>query len=208
MYRESADPEEGKSAPPRELHFLAVDRAARKGQGMALLQLFGLPVVVGVVASAIFTPTVGLVALLASAALGVWWWRRPASSGFLLTVENGALVVARFRGARPIVTVPLDELRNVSLDIKTIQRVEEGGSAIPAMRVLDSRVGVEVDTSRIVLQGEGPAVPLGDLYIAHMDATEWLGKIRVFLRKNGWVPADERGEDPSDPNLPDPDDDE
>lgn len=205
MYRESADPEDGKSAPPRELHFLAVDRAARKGQGMALLQLFGLPVVVGVVASAIFTPTVGLVALVGSAVLGVWWWRRPASTGLLLTVENGALVVARFRGARPIATLPLETLRNVSLDIKTIQRVEEGGSAIPAMRVLDSRVGVEVDTSRIVLQGEGPPVPLGDLYIAHMDATEWLGKVRVFLRKNGWVPADERGEVPSRPDLEDDD---
>jgi hypothetical protein len=24
-----------------------------------------------------------------------------------------------------------------------------------------------------------------------MTATEWLGKIRVFLRKNGWVPLDE-----------------
>lgn len=176
------------------------------GQGMALLQLFGLPVVVGVAASAIFTPTVGLAALVGSAVLGVWWWRRPASSGFLLTVEHGALVVARFRGARPIATLPLDTLRNVSLDIKTIQRVEEGGSAIPAMRVLDSRVGVEVDTSRILLHGEGAPVPLGDVYIAHMDATEWLGKIRVFLRKNGWVPADERGDEPAaSAELPDDD---
>jgi hypothetical protein len=25
-----------------------------------------------------------------------------------------------------------------------------------------------------------------------MDATEWLGKVRVFLRKHGWLPADER----------------
>ncbi len=187
---------------------MAIDRASRKGQGMALLQLFGLPVVVGLVASTVSTPTVGLVSMVASAALGVWWWRRPASDGFLLTVEKGALVVARSRGARPIATLPLETLRNVSLDIKTIQRVEEGGSAIPAMRVLDSRVGVEVDTSRIVLQGEGPAVPLGNLYIAHMDATEWLGKIRVFLRKNGWVPADERSEGPSTPAEADDEDDE
>lgn len=197
MYRESASPEQEASAPPRELHFVAVDRASRNGQGIALLQLFGLPVVVGIVASALFTPTVGLVALVASAALGVWWWRRPASAGFLLSVEDGVLVVARFRGARPLATFPLADLRNVSLDIKTIQRVEEGGSAIPAMRVLDARVGVEVDTSRIVLEGEGPPFALGDLYIAHMDATEWLGKIRVFLRKNGWVPADERGDEPA-----------
>jgi hypothetical protein len=25
-----------------------------------------------------------------------------------------------------------------------------------------------------------------------MDATEWLGKIRVFLRKHRWLPEDER----------------
>jgi hypothetical protein len=38
-------------------------------------------------------------------------------------------------------------------------------------------------------------VHLTDEYFAHMDSTEWLGKIRVFLRKNGWIPADERKKD-------------
>jgi len=33
---------------------------------------------------------------------------------------------------------------------------------------------------------------LTEAYVSQMDATEWFGKIRVFLRKNGWTPRDER----------------
>jgi hypothetical protein len=28
--------------------------------------------------------------------------------------------------------------------------------------------------------------------LPHFEATDWLGRIRVFLRKHGWVPEDER----------------
>jgi hypothetical protein len=47
-----------------------------------------------------------------------------------------------------------------------------------AVRMLTS------STSPFPLVGEGRA--------PHSEATTWLGKIRVFLRKHGWVPEDER----------------
>lgn len=57
---------------------------------------------------------------------------------------------------------------------------------------------VPVDTARIVLVARGrPPIMLCDDHLAHMDATEWMGKTRVFLRKQGRVPFDERDPPPS-----------
>src|SRR5262249_20724692 len=87
----------------------------------------------------------------------------------------------------------LSDLANVSLDIKTIERVMDGDSAIPAMRFIDAKVGPKVDTGRIVLVGtNGREVRLTDDFLPHMHCTEWLGKVRAFLRKHGWLPEDER----------------
>ena len=50
----------------------------------------------------------------------------------------------------------------------------------------------EVDQKRIMLVGKTGSVPLTEAYLASVDVTEWFGKIRVFLRKHGWVPESER----------------
>jgi hypothetical protein len=86
----------------------------------------------------------------------------------------------------------LTDLLAVELETKTIRRVHEGDSAIPVMRLLDARVGRDVDTCRVVLRTQHKTVRLGEQHIAHMDAVESVGKIRVFLRRNGWLPEDER----------------
>jgi hypothetical protein len=87
----------------------------------------------------------------------------------------------------------LDELANVELDTKTIRQVEQGGSAIPAMRFADSRVGPELDRARILLVCDDETrIPLSEIYGVHMQTSESFGKMRVFLRKHGWVPEDER----------------
>jgi hypothetical protein len=110
--------------------------------------------------------------------------RAPRVQGELRVLGNGAKSeVARFR---------LRELHDVALDTKTIQRVTDGPSAILMMRYIDARPQPEVDVARIVLVGKKESFTLSDEYLAHLDASEWLGKIRVFLRKNGWVPEDER----------------
>jgi hypothetical protein len=88
---------------------------------------------------------------------------------------------------------PLSELANVTLELKTIQRVVDGPSAIPAVRFIHSTVAPELHIARIVLVATGGReVRLTEEYLPHFDATDWLGKIRVFLRKQGWVPEDER----------------
>ncbi len=160
---------------------------------MAMFQLFSIPLIVGIVLSQLATPLLALLGLIAAFAGGVWWWRRaPHAGGVLLRVESGELHVLSANGKTLKEHIPLDEL-DVVLDTKTIQRVQEGGSAIPAMRFIDSKVGPELDTARIVVTGrKGRRMALTDDHVPHMDATEWFGKIRVFLRKNGWVPADEK----------------
>jgi hypothetical protein len=192
MYREAAlrDPKE---APPARLVYAAVERDRHK-KGMAILQVIALPALVAGALSVVVTPTVGLIGMIATAAGLVWWWRRaPNTQGAVLEVTSGELHVFGRSSKRERTCFRLSELEDVALDIKTIRRVEDGSSAIPAIHVIESRVAPDVDTARIVLIGEGGRrCTLTDAYLAHMDATEWVGKIRVFLRKHGWTPESER----------------
>lgn len=134
------------------------------------------------------------------ASLIAGWTRRrrrrgaPDVAGLVLRVHAGELsIVSRDRG-RVITTVRLAELRDVALDTKTIRKVEPGGGTIPALRHLETTVGPEIDTARIVFLPEPPrpAIRLTEAYLAHMDSVEQLGKIRSFLRAHGWIPEDER----------------
>lgn len=106
-----------------------------------------------------------------------------------MIIESGELIV--HAGRRPLARARLRDIEDVALDTKSIRPVQEGGSAIPAVRFIDSKVGPGIDVARIVLVGDGRSVRLHEDHVAHMTATEWVGKIRVFLRKNGWVPLDE-----------------
>ncbi|MDB4936440.1 MAG: hypothetical protein JWP87_3412 [Labilithrix sp.] len=180
---------------PSDLVYAATDASRRGSSAVAMFQLFSVPLLVGLVLSQISTPTVALVGMIAAAAGGVWWWRRaPHAGGVVLRVEGGDLVVLSANEKHEKERIALADL-DVVLDTKVIQRVQEGGSAIPAMRFIDATVGPELDTQRIVVVGRGKHTkrfPLTDAYVAHMDSVEWFGKIRVFLRKNGWTPGDER----------------
>ena len=197
MYRSETKPEAAE-APPKEFDFVALNREAGRRSGYLALQLFALPIVVAVLISIYTTPLGGLVAMIVSAGLCVAWWRRKREERVFFRVEGRELLLCTERSSPPKVRIHLDELLNVSLDTKSIERVQEGGSAIPAMRFIDAQVGPAVDKARIVLvRSEGPLLPLTREYLAYMDATELLGKVRVFLRKHGWVPDDERDHPPS-----------
>lgn len=190
MYRESAtiDPKE---RPPSEL-VVALKGQDRRSSAVILFQLFTIPMLVAALLSATVTPVAGLVGLVVTGSFFLWRWRKRAQTGtIVMTVEAGELVVQA--GRRALARIRLGDLEDVALDTKAIRPVQEGGSAIPAVRFIDSKVGPEIDVARIVLVGEGRSVRLHEDHVAHMTATEWLGKIRVFLRKNGWVPVDETG---------------
>jgi hypothetical protein len=191
------DPAPDPPAPAELAYFAAGSR--NESSVAVMFQLFSVPLVAAVAGAALVGPWAGLGALAASGAFVVWRRRSATTAqGARLRVERGDLVVLTARGAKETARGRLASLRDVALETKTIQMVQEGSSAIPAMRFIDTKVGPSVDKARIVLVFEAGEVRLGDDFVAHMDATEWLGKIRVFLRKHGWVPADEREEEDDD----------
>lgn len=181
-------------APP-ELVYSASDASRRGNSVVVMFQLFSAPLIAGLILSQVAGTTVALVGMLATAGVAIWWWKRaPHAGGVVLRVEGGELYVLSANRKVEKERFSLDDV-DVVLDTKTIQKVQEGGSAIPAMRFIDATVGPELDTARIVVVSGRRQVPLTEDHVAYMDATEWFGKIRVFLRKNGWTPADEREHD-------------
>lgn len=188
-YREPASREPDEPPPPAELFFESEDAEARRNSIQLLL---AVPALVAVVLGGIVSPEAGLGGLVVSGVGAFAFWKRPRKHGFVFRVDE-VLTVTESASGTTLVRVPLDGLFDVRLDTKTIQRVQEGSSPIPAVRFSEATVGPEVDTCRVVLVTRGDEfVSLGDTFVAHMHATEWLGKIRVFLRKHGWLPLDER----------------
>jgi hypothetical protein len=187
-------------SPPSELVYVATSHD-KGGAYFAWMQLFVLPIAVGI-ATAVYSgiPWLALVVMAGAFVLVRLFRKRTLSGqGAVLRVEEGELRVFLRGSKTPIARIPLRDLADVRLDVKTIQRVQEGDSMIAAVRFTDTTVGPSIDQARIVLVGrktkknpERLKVHLTEDHFAHMDATEWLGKIRVFLRKNGWVPVDER----------------
>lgn len=193
---------EAKGPPPPSWFAYRPSTTERRGMPMAILQLIAVPALAATATAWLVGPNAALVALVVSAVgLGLWWKRGPmAADARTLFVEDGILVVRGPRG-HELRKMELGDLLQVELDTKTVEMVQEGGSAIPAVRMLESRVGPKLDRSRIVLAlADGSVLRLGDEYQSHTTALEWVGKMRVFLRKHGWVPNDER---PSDSLAPD-----
>jgi hypothetical protein len=151
------------------------DSGAGGGTSMA-------PIVVPVFAAGLLaklvSPTAGLAALgagvLGAIALAV---RKPREGRFILRVEGSALVVQRER-SRTATTFPLADLLDVSLD-RTKHAAGRGGAA---------------ERLRLVLERRAPEPPIfvPEDHTTPIEAQEWLANVRVFLRKNGWVPVDER----------------
>ncbi|HEY8077099.1 MAG TPA: hypothetical protein VIF62_23395 [Labilithrix sp.] len=122
--------------------------------------------------------------------------KKQPQSGHELEVRNEA-VDLRVRGVS-IAHIALAKLDDVRLDTKTFRR----GSGVGAASDLEfhgKRDAMEASLARIVLVDHHEReTALGEEWLAHVDAIEWLGKIRKFLRAHGWVPADERQEDSGD----------
>jgi hypothetical protein len=191
-YREATSPRPADDARDLELVFKPRNRDARDRLSMGVVQLFTLPTVAGSVGGSFAGPWAAIGAMGATAILVGWWWRRgQRGEDFQLRLRCGALGVSR--GSRAVLELRLKDLADVVLDTKAIRKVEEGTSMLGALRGLDLRVGPELDVSRVVLVAtDGGELALGDKYMSHSEAMDWLGRIRVFLRKGGWIPEDER----------------
>ena len=179
-----------------ELVYVANDQERHIGPARGALQIGIAGTVLGAVAAAVGHPEIGAGVILGAAALGFWRWRRaPDVSGLILRVDEGVLVV-HVRGTDEVIArTRLADLRNVTLDTKSIRKVEPGRDVVPAVQFINSQVGPEIDVARILLELNGrvpSTIRLTEAFVAHTDSVEWIGKIRVFLRAHGWLPEDER----------------
>ncbi len=195
MYREPAPTPT--AAPPGDFLYAVADRERRRVTAIAAFQCITFPVAAAALVSALTTPAAGLAALVGGAAFAFWWWRRsgPGGGGVLLRVDGDELSVLGAASKELRARLRLADLVDVTLDTKTIRPVMDGNNPIPGLRMMNSQPLPEVDETRIVLVSKSGELPLTEAYLANVDVTEWFGKIRVFLRKHGWVPESERDED-------------
>jgi hypothetical protein len=166
-------------APPRELVIDALPAPgdSSDGAGSAMAPFAVTALVAGALAKFV-SPTVALVPL--GLALVVVLVRRRSNEGrFVLRVVDGAVEVTRERRREPTARIALADLVDVTLE-RQVHASGRGGSA-------SERVHIALERRA----PEGP-VFVPDERITPIEAQEWYGKVRVFLRKHGWVPESER----------------
>jgi hypothetical protein len=192
-YRSSARDELTKSIPT-QFEYVAKRRDANNHSLSLVYAYVGIPLMAAMGAGTFLDPWAGLVAFVGCVAAAYFYRKsKETAARTLLEIHDAKLFVHRSGNAKAPHVIRLKHLLNVALDTKTIQRIHEGSSAVPAVRFIDTRVGLEVDHARILLVTKsGEEIALSEERVAHMDATESFAKIRTFLRNNGWVPADER----------------
>ncbi len=141
-------------------------------------------------------PVAAVIGAVVTAAMLVFWWRGAhGAQDCVLRVERGELLVRSRKSTKVRALLRLDDLVDVVLESKQVRRLQDGANPIPALRFVESQVAPEVDISRVVLiASDGTSIALSEMYLANMDATEWLWRVRVFLRRHGWLPDDERDE--------------
>jgi hypothetical protein len=145
--------------------------------GMASLP-FVAPAAVGGLLAKYVSPAMGLFGLAASI-LVVVLLRKPREGRFVLRVEGDVLEVRREKRADPVAQIALADVVDVTIDRQAHQGSARGGAAAERAHIALER------------RGEEP-VHVPDERVTSIEAQEWHGKIRVFLRKHGWVPEDER----------------
>lgn len=112
--------------------------------------------------------TVGL-ALLLVTALWAWRFQSRRTSGVIVRIENGMMLVYPWRGGKTAAAVALDDVLDVRLDTKTLHKPQR--ETRPGVFAPTGFTGsLEVDVARIALVAYRPAhrahrgvhVPLGD----------------------------------------------
>jgi hypothetical protein len=193
VYRQSARPKKKEpAAPPTELVYNPIDRTPGTSQG-AIMVVIGIPLLTGIALAAFVHPIAGLVGMIG---MGLWGWRRRRGAaagtgeGAVLEVKEGVLRVY-LKHASESTRLRLKQVQSVELDLRKVERLQEAG-AIPGLRLQNATVAGAIDNGRIVLVTKKQRFALTRSYFSNTDSVEWLGRIRVFLRKHGWVPAEER----------------
>ncbi len=104
---------------------------------------------------------------------------KPNRGRFILRVDGEFLEIDREKKGDPPPRVLLADVVDVTLD-RQAQPAGRGGAA-GAERV---RLSIDLRAGDPLFVPEDRLTPI--------EAQEWYGKVRVFLRKHGWAPANER----------------
>jgi hypothetical protein len=161
---------------PREL---IVDAKAAPGDasdsGGSAMAPVVVPVLAAGVVAKLVSPPVGL-AVLGAGVLYLLISRKPREGRFVLRVDGGVLEVTREKALQPPTRIALGDLLTVTLDKQTNQA---GGRSTERVRIAFER-------------RDADAVFVPDTRLTPIEAQEWQARVRVFLRKHGWLPEDER----------------
>ncbi len=182
-----APAERGLTQPPRDLVYLAAGSTRRSKANRKL---------------------VGSLCFLALVSVPLWFtWTGPWLSIVLLLIfvarwqvaKRPEVVTLRIHDFGQIEVVLVDRIERRSLDalldVELDNKVVAQTYAKTMVGAVEVATGVqpEHDVSRIVMVfDDGLRLRLGDDYEAYTNVAHALGKIRVFLRRNGWLPDDER----------------
>jgi hypothetical protein len=148
---------------------------ASDGSGTAIGRI-AVPIGAAALLAKLVSPYAGLAGLAAAVAVLVIL-RKPDEGRTVLSVADAVLTIRRERMKEPIAKIALSDVLDITIDRQTQQ---QGQSA-------KERV-------RLVLERPAPADPIyiPEARITPIEAQEWYGKIRSFLRKHDWLPKDER----------------
>jgi hypothetical protein len=166
------------------------------------MMIFTIPILLGGAVAALVHPIAGLMAMIGTGAFG--WRRRKGAAastgeGAILRVEDGKVHVW-LKHSKDNVRFRLRHLEAVQMDLRKVERLQEAGP-IPGLRLANATVAGAVDHGRIVLVTRRREILLTKSYFSNTESVEWLGKVRVFFRRHGWLPPDERGEEAHDDEV-------
>lgn len=181
-----------------ELVYRPDPRKDRMAAGHEGFRLYLIPGIVGLVVGVAVHAAAGSAAFVVLAALFYWRSRKQPEDVVVLRVASRVLEVSPMGASHPAFRVALDELEDVVLETKSIERVMDvGANAVNiGMGPLAPNIAAPTDAKRIVLESERSGrFTLTKEYFGDVDTTEWFAKIRSFLRSAGWTPLDEREED-------------
>jgi hypothetical protein len=180
-----------------ELVYRPVERVDRNSAGNSGFRLFAAPTAVGVAMGMAVTVEAGIVGFLAVLAGLVIWGRKFPKDVVRLEVAGGHLRVFPMGSKKESFSVKLDDLDDVVLDTKQVERVMDiGANAINiGTSALTPNIATPTETKRIVLEpAKGATHALTKEFFGHAETTEWFAKVRKFLRDMGWTPLAEREE--------------
>jgi len=193
-YRVAAD---ARRSDPLSRELVYAPRATRGGGGVRTLYwLFGFPTMLAGAGGGLASTAGAVGGLLVGGAIALsrWSWREQTERT-ILTIERGILTIAPNVPGETARSIVLLELANVVLEHREVATVMDSGSALPWQRLTETTAGPKLDKAQVVLvDARGHEVRLAKGDLPSFEATEWLAKVRRFLRSHGWIPEDERPE--------------